>query len=226
MGLKLGILGLGNRSTLFYLNELNSIYNKKKGGYSTCPFLLLNTNFDKINPYLPNQFEQLAPVTEAYIKQLVNLGAKKILIPNITLHETIDKITHFSRDLFIHPLELLSLELEKKELKKPAVILGTKYSMCNPYFINHIKKEGVSIKNLNPQQVQLVDEFRTAIYNQTETKTLKTAFSQLVNDLSKENTLVIACTELSVYLNSKDLNSINLPLLQVNHSVNLILNEV
>ncbi len=224
MEIKLGILGLGNRSTLFYLNELNSIFNNKKGGYSTCPYLLLNTNFNTINPYLPNQFEQLVPVLEAYIKQLINLGAKKILIPNITLHETIDKITEFSQDIFIHPLELLSLALEKKDAKKPVAILGTKHSMSNPYFINRIKKEGFSIKNLNPQQIQLVDEFRTAIYHQTETKRLKIAFNQFVNDLSKENTIVIACTELSVYLNSADLKSINLPLLQINHSVNLVLN--
>ena len=47
----LSILGLGSRSTLFYLAELNTLYLQKKGGYSTCPFTLLNTNFDEINSY-------------------------------------------------------------------------------------------------------------------------------------------------------------------------------
>ena len=49
----LGILGLGSRTTQFYIQELNRMFQAKKGGYSTCPFILLNTDFHKINTFLP-----------------------------------------------------------------------------------------------------------------------------------------------------------------------------
>ena len=55
----LAILGLGSRSTTFYINELNSLYKKKNGGYSTFPFLLLNSNFDWINKLLPHVSKEL-----------------------------------------------------------------------------------------------------------------------------------------------------------------------
>lgn len=225
MNNELGILGLGNRSTLFYLNQINKNYNSLNGGYSTCPYLLLNTNFDCINPYLPNQFEKLIPIVKSYIQKLVNIGAKNILIPNITLHETIDKITEFNKDLFVHPITILSNELKKEKLKKSIILLGTLHTMNNSYFINHINKEGYQTTSLNSNDSQFIDEFRTSIYNDNETDVSKLEFDLLIDRLSLNNIIIVACTELSIYFNSSNKNVINLPLLQVNEFVSLALNK-
>jgi aspartate racemase len=56
-----GILGLGSRSTLFYIEQLNKGYNKKHGDYSTFPFKMLNVDFQLYNTYLPAQYEILLP---------------------------------------------------------------------------------------------------------------------------------------------------------------------
>ncbi len=144
MKYQLGILGLGSRSTLYYLNSLNQYYNELNGGYSTCPFLLLNADFNTINPFLPNQFQEIIPPLTKHIEQLLNLGAQKILIPNITLHEALDKIDKFDKNIFIHPLHLLKNEIRLKN-KRPTVILGTRHSMNNPYFNSFIENEGIQV---------------------------------------------------------------------------------
>ena len=55
---RLGILGLGSRSTIFYMEQLNKIHQAVHGGYSTCPFMLINSDFNGINPFLPNSFKK------------------------------------------------------------------------------------------------------------------------------------------------------------------------
>ncbi len=58
----LGLLGLGSRSTQHYIGLMNARYNALHGGYSTCPFVMLNVDFNRINPFLPDDFEHLGPV--------------------------------------------------------------------------------------------------------------------------------------------------------------------
>ena len=184
---------------------------------------MLNTDFNTINPFLPNQFEKTVPVLTNYIQQLLKLGAQKILIPNITLHETLDKITVFDKELFIHPFHLLKNELQQKT-EKPVVILGTRYSMNNPYFNSFIEDEGIKISSLIDRDFLLVDEFRTAIYNNSESNELIENFENLLSELEKENTVIIACTELSAYLNSSKNqygNIIDLAVLQIENAVSL-----
>ena len=88
----LGILGLGSRTTAYYITELNRLYNLYKGGYSSCPFLLWNTNFDTINSLLPNPSKELDSATQQCINEIEKLDIDFILVPNITLHETIDRL--------------------------------------------------------------------------------------------------------------------------------------
>ncbi|MGO4818325.1 hypothetical protein [Flavobacterium sp. W22_SRS_FP1] len=77
--IKLGILGLGSRSTTFYINELNKLYNQEKGGFSTCPFTLLNYNFDAINSLLPDASDSLDAIVQDYITELEKNRYRKYL---------------------------------------------------------------------------------------------------------------------------------------------------
>ncbi|WP_282068063.1 hypothetical protein [Olleya namhaensis] len=66
----LGILGLGSRSTLFYLEQLNTQFHTLKGDYHTFPSITHTVDFNTINPYLPNQFNTLKPVVKQQITSL------------------------------------------------------------------------------------------------------------------------------------------------------------
>jgi aspartate racemase len=69
-----GVLGLGKESTNYYLDRIHQKFNELKGGFSTCPLLLYQIDFQEINPFLPNQFIHLKPKLEAYFKQISDLG--------------------------------------------------------------------------------------------------------------------------------------------------------
>ena len=86
----IGILGLGSRSTLFYIKELHKKIHLLLGDYHTFPCLVYNIDFNTINPYLPNQFDKLVPKLKEYLDQLFKLKITVCIIPNITLHETYD----------------------------------------------------------------------------------------------------------------------------------------
>jgi len=92
MKITLGILGLGSKSTLYYIDELNRIYNEFNGGFSTFPFKMLNADFDEINQLLPIYSEELDRIVTHYLVELTQMNVKHVLVPNITLHETIDII--------------------------------------------------------------------------------------------------------------------------------------
>ena len=130
---KIGILGLGNRSTLYYIDKLNKKFNALFKGYSTCPFILYNIDFDKVNPYLPNQFNKLKPLLSLYIKEVKNLVINFLLIPNITLHESIDKI-YIDLDI-AHPVQLTIEKLVERE-QNEAVVFGSLYTVQASYLKN------------------------------------------------------------------------------------------
>ena len=127
---KLGILGLGSRTTQFYIQQLNQKFNDKYGGYSTCPFMLLNTNFNEINPYLPDDYNVLENVLENYLNKLIAKEVNTVLIPNITLHETFDRIKSKIEGSveFIHPVHSTIQQLMLNG-KSEALILGSGYTM-------------------------------------------------------------------------------------------------
>lgn len=150
----LGILGLGNRSTLFYLDQLNTRYNKSNGGYSTCPFKLLNANFDHINNLLPNTSVTLNGIVKHYLNELNTMNVTNAIVPNITLHETIDQLT-FETNL-IHPVDCCIKEIEKKAQKK-VVLFGSLHTMKSDYICSKFKARGIDVQTPTREEMFFID---------------------------------------------------------------------
>ena len=197
---KLAILGLGSRSTSFYLKRLNNIYNKKNGGYSTCPFLLLNANFDAINSLLPTVSEKLDAAVSYYIHQIKNLNIDYLLIPNITLHETIDRL-NISQNI-LHPVHL-SIEKIKENKWEKVVLFGSLFSMKSDYIKNQFKENGIEVLLPNEKDMVFIDEIRKQIYNESETDDLVKKYHSIIQKYTEINPVILSCTELSI-LKSKE----------------------
>lgn len=190
-----GILGLGSISTLFYLKEIQQQYHKKYGGYATCPFILYQVDFNEINPFLPSQFEILVPTVQQYFNTMQQLRITKVLIPNITLHETVDKL---STDLHVIHAVDLTLEKLQKSGKKEAVVFGTTFTMNSAYLKNKFKNKNIKLHAPEEQEQKFVDHFRKAVYLNEHSAAEKAQFKALCNSYAEKYAVVIACTELSV----------------------------
>lgn len=192
----LGILGLGSETTAFYIRRLNQIYNIEKGGYSTCPYLLLNADFDKINPLLPYTSAALERVVQGYLSAMEELPIEHILVPNITLHETIDRLQ--TSKTIIHPVRLTLAEIKKNQWDN-VVLLGSAYTMQSAYMASLFEAENIKVLSPSAADCQFIDMLRKQIYAKTENAALIAKYHSLVAKYSKGFPLVLACTELSIY---------------------------
>ena len=212
-GFKLGILGLGSRSTLFYLEQLNTSYNQHFGAYSTCPYTLVNTDFNEINPFLPNQFEQLEPILLKYVKSISKKDTlDTLLIPNISLHETYYRL---NMNLPIIDPVLLALEKLRKMNAKQVVIIGSSYTMYHPFFKNQFAEHHIEIIPASEEHMVLLDQLRIKIYESKETEEDLENYKNSVTHYAKETPVIIACTELSIPIDFSNNNIIDMARLQI-----------
>jgi aspartate racemase len=219
--IKLGILGLGSRSTTFYINELNTLYNQEKGGYSSCPFTLLNCNFDAINSLLPYASDSLDAIVQDYITELEKTDIESILIPNITLHETIDRLV--TKKKIIHPIHLAVAKIKEKNWSK-IVLFGSMHSMQSHYISSNFKAHDIEV--VLPSEVDRlrIDEVRNRVYSETETVEFIQDYHLLIEKYTTNNPVVLACTELSVF-NPKNNNKniLDMAQLQITEAVKTVL---
>lgn len=216
----LGLLGLGSRSTQFYIEQINRKYHLIHGGYSTCPFLLLNTDFNEINPFLPNKYKKLKENLIPYFKELKKLEISNLLIPNITLHETLDIFNdelNFPFSL-VHPIKN-TLNLLKKKKIKEIVLIGSLYSMQGSYITNQFKNNGIKVTLPLENEMEFIDDFRQQIYNYEECSNNIIRFKQLIKRYSSKNSILIACTELSLVLNKITANTYDMARIQIEEAL-------
>mgnify|MGYP000728287717 CR=1 FL=1 len=192
----LGILGLGSSSTLYYINQLNKKFNDKFGGYSTAPFLMLNINFDTINPYLPEGFEILEPIVLNSVKTLERMGCHTILIPNITIHRTLDRLEINALNV-LHPIELTANHLKASGIEE-VVLLGSIYTMQSKYF----EQLGVNIIRPSTTEMQTIDNIRKDVYQGNISKKNQCQFQEVIGRYEQEAPIVLACSELSMIAES------------------------
>ena len=211
----LGILGLSNQSTLFYIKELNAAFDMKNGNCNTYPFKLLNTNFDKINNLLPTPSKKLDGIVKEYIDELLKLEIDTVLIPNITLHETIDRLKIKAK--IIHPIHSVISEIQKYKHKK-VILFGSSYTMKSNYIKSAFTKKYIEVLLPSKKDMQFIDGVRKQVYQKTATKDLLDGFNLIIKKYAQNNAVVIACTELSIALKNKNLKVFDMARIQIAHS--------
>lgn len=216
----LGILGLGTKSTVYYIEKLNQQYNAVFGGYSTCPFILLNADFNTINPHLPDKFEILKKVIIPLLHHFEQLKVTHLLIPNITLHQTIDFILLENRFTFkiIHPLELLVKHLIKSKIND-VTVLGSWYTMNGDYIQNVLLQNKVKVSSLDSTTKTAIDTLRKKIYNGEAV--LDCNFYEIVEHQCPKSIPILACTELAIPKNQNP-KIVDLVQLQIETAIQLL----
>ena len=190
MQTNLGLLGLGKISTMFYINELEKVIDSKNKSLK-----VYKTNFDEINNLLPNPSEKLKEIVSKNINSLLNLDVNTLLIPNITLHQTIDNLKIDVN--VIHPLKETVVRL-KKENYTEVVLLGSIYTMQSDYIKKYFSENGISIKAPLRNEQIFIDDLRKKVFIQSEDAALIEDYNLIIKKYAQNNAVVIACTELSV----------------------------
>ncbi|MBY0487704.1 MAG: hypothetical protein K2P85_11035 [Flavobacteriaceae bacterium] len=214
---KLGILGLGSKSTTYYIELLNLLYNNKYGGFNTCPFTMVNANFKDINPFLPNDFININRNILPYLRYINSLEISILLIPNITIHQAIDDLINAEKFNFklIHPVDVLISHLKLNGIEN-VVILGTKYTMEGNYIQTKLCQNNIHVSKASDEVINEIEKIRIEIYNNNfeYKKKFLTEFVQSQPNLK----VILACTELSVLANQNPL-FIDMATLQIQKAI-------
>lgn len=221
MNTVVGILGLGVRSTNFYANQLHQKMHNYYGDYHTFPFLNYQIDFNRLNPYLPNNFEKLIPNVNIILKEIEKFKVQHWLVPNITLHETLDKVNH--NVSLIHPVELAIKNCIENKITS-VVILGTNYTMQSEFLSFNFKYAKIEVKSISNNDKELVNNLRIKIYNSEESSLDMENYKNLISKYSLDSHIIIACTELSLLTsNLKNKKILDLAQLQINEAFNTFL---
>ena len=200
---KLALLALGGRTTMFYVRIINELFQQKNGGVGLCPLLVKKTDFEKINQLLPNQFFQLESIVESHLQRLNS--AEKIIIPNITLHETLDRIAKKTGQSYpvVHPVKSIIVKLASDGCKK-IMLIGSQYSMNSSYLMSYFERVGINVSVPTLEDQEKIDNCRQKIYSFAETRSDIDQYRELIDLYKQTHKIVIACTELSLMLPSVD----------------------
>ncbi|MGS0679787.1 hypothetical protein ACVBIL_01380 [Shewanella sp. 125m-7] len=222
--LALGLLGLGNRTTQFYFEQLNRQYHAYFAGDSTCPLLLLNTNFEEFNPYLPDQYCKLKPALTHYLNILHAINVKRVIIPNITLHESIDNLDLTSGDYpdIINPVTA-TIQRLKEDGYCEIMLIGSFYSMHSSRLFKQFYDAGISVTVPTESVMQKLDIIRKRVYNDCECEQDADYFASLISDYQTHSAVVIACTELSILAQTITESVYDMATIQLQEAINQLL---
>ena len=207
-----GVLGLGEASTAYYLNQIHQKFNNNNEEFSTCPLLLYQVDFQSLNPFLPNNFEELIPSVTEYLDAIAKLGVSKLLVPNITLHETLDQVS-YSVEL-CHPIQLTIAHLRKDKMTD-VFIFGTFYTMNSDYLRKQFSEAGIQLSQPEREDQLWIDDFRKKVYEKQSIPSEIETFQNLIKKYSKSKPVLIACTELSIHCLKNEGSCIDMADLQI-----------
>ncbi|MBC7555818.1 MAG: aspartate/glutamate racemase family protein [Chryseobacterium sp.] len=211
MSLK-GILGLGAYSTQYYLGEIQRKFKERNKEFSTCPYLLYQIDFQEINPFLPDQFLILKPKVELVLNEIYELGISNLLVPNITLHETLDQIETPVK--LYHPVNLAMDHLVKNRISN-VTVFGTLYTMNSQYLRKIFSENNIEIMLPSNKDQKWLDDFRKAVFEQNCNENQIKTFQDLITEYSHKNPVLISCTELSVFAFKNNPDCIDMADLQI-----------
>ena len=108
---------------------------------------------------------------------------------------------------------MLVNDLKEKGIRR-IVLFGSHYTMHGSYISSALHNNNIETILPTLNEMNIIDNIRIKVYNNTVIKNDIELFNDLVLNYNKIP-VVIACTELSIVLNSQLLNTIDLVKLQL-----------
>lgn len=198
----IGLLGgMGYRSTMLAYERLQQLYAERMGEEHTCPVVLLSVDFATINALLPNNIEAAAALLSSSVEQLDRIdGVCCNLLINNTLHKSLDVIVQQKakglKTNYGHIGVLLKQTLQKQQPEN-VLLIGTKYTMSDPYFKAFVPETTQLLIASKPLTEQ-IDKLRKAYYHAANVEMAQSVYENIQAEFPNLDTLVLTCTEHSL----------------------------
>lgn len=184
-----GIVKLGHHSVDFYLSEISQKSNTN--------YTLIDCDFNDINTYLPDNYQKLEPILSELTASSYNQGIRKLLLPNITLHNAFYLFPKWLNGIELcDPFEHIPIPSSKGKV----YVLGSRHIHSSPVFNERINNINLSPQALSDKTIEIVDTVRLNAYHNGYSPKDAVTLANIIQKLSRTYPVIIACSELSLSL--------------------------
>ena len=204
----LGLIGgISYHSTAVYYNLINKQINHRLGSNHTAKILLYSLNYADFKRLQNiNDWNGIEIMLSKIAIKLENAGADCIVLCCNTAHLIADELKQKVNIPFLHIAYETSKEINRHKIKKVG-LLGTKFTMENPFFSNILSEEGIETMVPNAIERELI---HTAIMDELSTGKLspesKEVFQLVIRNLKEvgAEAVVFGCTEIGMFIQQND----------------------
>ncbi|MHA7858152.1 MAG: aspartate/glutamate racemase family protein [Henriciella sp.] len=200
--------GVSTEATLIYYKTINALVRERRGGYHSADMRIHSVNFHDYNgahetrdwPFIRNGFDRAA-------KGLAGSGADFLVLACNTLHTVADAIQDATELPFLHIVDACGAKLQKDGRKQPG-LLGTAYTMAQPYFVDRLTETTGMTPILPDAETQkelsriIFEELTHGVVTETSIAYYVSAI-QALKDQGCDS-IILGCTELGMLITDKN----------------------
>ena len=204
--MSLGILGgMSWSSTIEYYRLLNLGIHDARGKQYSADLVIASVDFQKIiDLQVKNHWNEAGKILGEKAQGLKQAGATTLLIASNTMHRVLNVVTDSCDLPVLNIFDAVAGSLKKNSIRK-AGLLGTRYTMTDPFFVTEYKNRGVSIVAPERGDAKQINEiiFRELIHG-TVTEQSRKQLLEISERLIAQGAeaVILGCTELSLLIDN------------------------
>ncbi len=204
----IGLLGgMSWESTVSYYKIINEEVKKKLGGLHSAKIVLYSVNFAEIEEcQKKGDWDKSAEILSDAAKKLEKAGADCIAICTNTMHKVAPQIEKEIRIPIIHIAQATANEIKNAKLKTIA-LLGTKYTMTQNFYKQHLIDNGIEVLIPNDEHI---DDVNTIIFKELclgiISEESKQKYIEIIKSLQERGAqgVILGCTEIGMLIKQED----------------------
>jgi len=198
--------GMSWESSVEYYKIINEEINKKLGHLHSGKIILFSVDFEEIAiQQKMGDWSGSAKILANAAKALENAGADFVMIATNTMHKVADEVQNCVDIPLIDIRDVVIEEIKKQNLKS-VLLLGTKFTMEDEFYVGYLKNKGVNVTVPSQKDRDLIhkvifDELCIGITKNSS----KNEFLRIINSYNVDG-VILGCTEIGMLIKQDDLN--------------------
>lgn len=204
---KIGLIGgMSWVSTASYYSRINSIVQKRLGGFASPHMLIESVNFsDYARLQSDDDWDAAAGLMTRVAKRLEQSGATAVLICSNAMHKIYDQVQTEVGVPILHIADCVGERMVADGIKT-ATLLGSRNVMTEGFYRKRLVGKGITLTPPQEDRVEEIDRiiYQELMFNQAKRESERTMKTYITN-IAKQNVeaIVLGCTELDLIVDTK-----------------------
>ena len=204
---KIGLIGgMSWVSTASYYTRINSIVQKRLGGFSSAHMLIESVNFSDYARLQSNDdWEAAAGLMTRAAKRLEQSGATAILICSNAMHKIYDQVQPEVGVPILHIADCVGDRMVADGVKT-ATLIGSRNVMTEGFYRKRLVGKGISLTPPDEERVEEIDRiiYEELMFNQSKRESERTMKTYITNIAKGDvEAVVLGSTELDLIIDTK-----------------------